>query len=160
MLSQGIGGRVSSDLAFATHCASVSVCMYCRRLTAYVVPQGPRQPSRSPASQSFSGTLPLVIAYPAVWQSLQPPIVTRYLPRASELASAFAPGAFAASAACTAHGSVPAKTMVISRAAKSNLMHPSVLFSKLRIENLPARDWIRATARALIHQKDATPSAA
>ena len=42
------------------------LCMYCRRLTAYVVPQGPRQPSRSPASQSFSGTLPLVIAYPAV----------------------------------------------------------------------------------------------
>src|SRR5213593_1195803 len=80
-------------------------------------------------------------------------MVTRYLPRASDLASAFALGILAISAACTANGSPPARTIVINRAAKSNLMHPSVLFSKLRIENLPARDRVRATARALYTRK-------
>src|SRR2546430_11055119 len=110
MFDHGIGGRVSSALAFATHCASVSVCMYCRRLMAYVVPQGPRQPRRSPVSQSFSATLPLVGKYSGVWQSLQPPMTTRYFPRASELAFVFALGGLVASAACSVYGNEPSIT--------------------------------------------------
>src|ERR1700682_1196597 len=159
MFDHGIGGRVSSALAFATHCASVIVSIYCRRLTGYVVPQGPRQPRRSPVSQSFSGTLPLLGKYPAVWQSLQPPMTTRYFPRASELASAFAPGSFAASAACTVHGSAAAKKVAINGAAKLNLMliplcHRQDCESKAVTRSDPG-DGART-----IHRKDATPSAA
>jgi hypothetical protein len=72
LADHGMGGRVVRVFAFFTHCSSVSACMYRRRFGAYVVPQGPRQPSASPVSHCASSTWPFFIAKPGVWQSLQP----------------------------------------------------------------------------------------
>src|ERR1700687_1463005 len=108
-----MGGRVFSDFAFLSHCSSVRLCIYIRRFDAYVVPHGPRHPRRSPVSQSFSGTLPLLMKYPGVWQSLQPPILTRYLPRSS----CAEPVVFPLSAAWAIHGAAAATTAHMKRAA-------------------------------------------
>src|SRR5215471_21520463 len=82
-LNQGIGGRVIRPFAYLTHSSSVIFPSESLRFVGYVVPHGPRYPSVSPLSLSLSAAFPPALAYPAVWQSLQPPISTTYRPRSS-----------------------------------------------------------------------------
>src|SRR5688572_14971583 len=82
MLKNGIGG-LSGLRESATNSASDLLAADSRRFAAYVVPQGPRQPRASPVSHFDSSIIPFASAWPSVWQSLQPAICTRYLPRAA-----------------------------------------------------------------------------
>src|SRR4029450_12269852 len=77
-----------------------------------------------------------------------PPIMTRYLPRASELASAFALGAFATSAACAMSGIALITAMASRCASKSSLMHSSGICLTMAILIRCGR-CVRAAARAL-----------
>ena len=66
-------------------------------------------------SHSLSGTVPLLMAKPGVWQSLQPLISTRYLPRAASVFMACLSAAMATVAVPTKASARPANADAVER---------------------------------------------
>src|SRR4249919_920717 len=83
----GMIGRVWSSPLYLSHAASSMSAVLSRRLAGKVVPHGPWKPIGDPSSHFSFGIAPATSAYPGVWQSLQPPILTKYSPCATRSAS-------------------------------------------------------------------------